>query len=44
MFSNIFLLAQTAKAEHASWAEPFIIGLVVGMAVILLGRKLYRKS
>jgi hypothetical protein len=43
MYTDILILAQTSRPAHASWVEPFIIGLVVGMLIILVGRKFYRR-
>jgi hypothetical protein len=43
MFNAPIFIAQVARPESASWFEPFIIGLIVGMLVILFGKKLYRR-
>jgi hypothetical protein len=43
MYTDIIMLAQTTPPAHASWVEPFIIGLVVGILIILIGRRFYRR-
>jgi len=43
MYTTYLLLAQAATPSPYTWWEGFIVGIIVGILIITLGRKLYAK-
>lgn len=44
MFGTSIVLAQMNRPANADWIEPFIIGVVVGIAIMFVFRWLYRRA
>lgn len=43
MFTTFVMLAQTTTSSPYIWWEGFVLGIIAGILIVTLGRKLYAR-